>query len=95
MPGKQGGMDGVVSEASHYLEWDSLEALRLSFEKRLHCESLHGEIIEDWRKVLVRCAPKCAASHRLTQWRAISLTNNALSEVVLVLCHLLAESEHE
>ena len=74
-----GGIDGVVSEAFHYLEWDLLEALRLSFEKRLNCESPHDETIEDWRKVLVRCAPKCVASHRLTQWRPISLTN-ALSK---------------
>ena len=79
MPGKQGGIDGVVSEAFHYLEWESLEALRLSFEKRLNCESPHDEIIEEWRRVLVRCAPKCAASHRLSQWRPISLTN-ALSK---------------
>ena len=79
MPGKQGGIDGVVSEAFHYLECESLEALRLSFEKCLNCESPHGETIEDWRKVLVRCAPKCAASHRLTQWRPTSLTN-ALSK---------------
>ena len=62
MPGKQGGIDRVVSEAFHYLEWDSHEALRLSFEKRLNCESPHDEIIANWRKVLVRCAPN--ARHR-------------------------------
>ena len=70
---KAPGADGLVYEMFLLLDWDTVETLRVSFEKRFNCVNGFVEAIPGWLSVAVCTIPKDRNAHSCDKLRPLSL----------------------
>ena len=69
---KAPGADGLVYEMLLLLGWDTVETLRVSFEKRLNGVTGFVEAIPEWPSVAVCTIPKDSNAHSCEKLRPLS-----------------------
>ena len=70
---KAPGVDGLVYEMFLLLDWDTVETLRVSFEKHFNCVNGFVEAIPEWLSVAVCTVPKDRNAHSCEKLRPLSL----------------------